>query len=106
MAVTDHDVKTVAHLARLVIADARLPEIVGELNRILEHMDVLQHVAIPSANSDVLAMPLHAQQNISLREDVIMPVQLQQSCSSFAPAFRDGFFLVPRLGTHADEGAE
>ncbi len=103
MAVTKHDVQAVAQLARLVIPDARLPEIVGELNRILQHMDVLQHVAIPFIAPDILAAPLHAQRNIPLRDDVNAPVQLQESRSSFAPAFRDGFFLVPRLGTHADE---
>lgn len=106
MAITEHDVQTVAQLARLVIADARLPEIVGELNRILQHMDVLQNAAIPSIASEVLMAPSQAQRSMPLRDDVNAPVQLQERRASFAPAFRDGFFLVPRLGTHADEADE
>lgn len=102
MAVTEQQVIAVAQLARLVINDAWRPEIVSQLNRILEHMDVLQSVVIPFIASDVNATPSHGQRPLPLREDVNTPVLLQATHSSFAPAFRDGFFLVPRLTTHAD----
>ena len=103
MAVTEQDVMAVAHLSRLVIDDARRPEIVNELNRILKHMDVLQSVAIPSIASVAHATPSHGQPQMPLREDVYTPVRLEAERASFAPALRDGFFLVPRLATHADE---
>ena len=103
MAVTEQDVTAVAQLSRLVIDDARRPEIVNELNRILEHMEVLQSVATPSVVSDVSATPVPGQRPMPWREDVNTPVLLQVERSSFAPAFRDEFFLVPRLATHTDE---
>jgi hypothetical protein len=32
-------------------------------------------------------------------------VGLERAPASFAPVWRDGFFLVPRLATHGDAGA-
>ncbi len=99
MSVTNEDVLHVAQLARLAIHEARLPVIVSELNGILRHIDALQQVALPDdhAAHDVEGMPLRA--------DDAPPVLLQRAREAFAPATRDGFFLVPRLATHGDAGA-
>jgi aspartyl-tRNA(Asn)/glutamyl-tRNA(Gln) amidotransferase subunit C len=40
-----------------------------------------------------------------LRADDAPPVVLQRAREAFAPATRDGFFLVPRLATHGEAGA-
>jgi aspartyl-tRNA(Asn)/glutamyl-tRNA(Gln) amidotransferase subunit C len=40
-----------------------------------------------------------------LRADDAPPVALRRARELFAPATRDGFFLVPRLATHGDAGA-
>jgi len=100
VAVTDADVRHIAALARLGVADERLPSLVGELNHILEHMAVLQQVV--TANVDAaaavgsLAMPL--------REDAGPQLPLARARDSFAPATKDGFLLVPRLATHTALG--
>jgi hypothetical protein len=39
---------------------------------------------------------------MSLRPDVGPPIRLARMPDEIAPAFRDGFFLVPRLATHED----
>ena len=99
MSVTPDDVRHVARLARVGLEEARIPSLVTELNGILGHMDVLQQV-------DVSAVPLTpADQAAPLRDDALPPEPLQRVRDAFAPAMRDGFFLVPRHATHGAAGA-
>jgi aspartyl-tRNA(Asn)/glutamyl-tRNA(Gln) amidotransferase subunit C len=101
MAVTFDDVRHIASLARLGVDDARLPALAAELNGILGHMDVLQRVDVsgvpPEYEVGVSAMPLRADDGAQY------PLAVPRE--SFAPAMRDGFFLVPRLATHEDPEA-
>lgn len=97
MSVTEQDVRNIAHLARLGIDDARLTAMVQELNGILAHMDALQRVDISES-----AMDLSPTHGMPLRADRSGSVPLTRGRDEFAPAFRDGFFLVPRLDTHSD----
>jgi aspartyl-tRNA(Asn)/glutamyl-tRNA(Gln) amidotransferase subunit C len=99
VSVSNDDVRHVAHLARLVIDDARLPALVDELNGILLHIDELQQAAIP-ADMSAEEVP-----GMALRADTDPPVPLQRRREAFGPSTRDGFFLVPRLATHGDAGA-
>jgi aspartyl-tRNA(Asn)/glutamyl-tRNA(Gln) amidotransferase subunit C len=99
VSITDADVRHIATLARLGLDDARIPALVAELNGILAHMDVLQRVALPPAEATDTgrAMPL--------REDVPTSSALERARESFAPAMRDGFFLVPRVASHGAASA-
>ena len=99
MSVTPDDVRHVARLARVGLTEARMPSLVSELNGILAHMDVLQQVDI-SGVAEVAA-----DVSAPLRDDVLPADTLQRARESFAPASRDGFFLVPRLATHGALGA-
>ena len=100
MAVSEDDVRHVASLARLGVDPARLPSLVRELNGILGHMEELEAVDTGGHASDVegtTATPM--------RSDVDgQPIPLVAPREAFAPAMRDGFFLVPRLETHEGEG--
>ena len=100
MAVTEQDVLHIAALARLGIPAERVGAIVGELNRILEHMAVLEEVDTksvdPAVSVGAVAMPL--------RRDDGPQLPLARSRDAFAPSIRDGFFIVPRLATHAALG--
>lgn len=99
MSVTPDDVRHVATLARLGIADAQVPALVQELNAILGHMEVLQQI-------DISSVPMTPADGAApLRDDALPSVPLQRTREAFAPAMRDGFFLVPRLATHGDLGA-
>jgi aspartyl-tRNA(Asn)/glutamyl-tRNA(Gln) amidotransferase subunit C len=98
VSVTDHDVRHIATLARLGLPEERIPVIVDELNRILEHMQVL--TAIPTR-------PEHLVTGISaggmpLRTDTGPALPLACPREAVAPVMRDGFFVVPRLATHED----
>ena len=99
MSVTNEDVLHVAQLARLAIDDTRLPGLVAELNGILQHIDALQQATIPAE------LGARAVEGMPLRDDSNPSVPLQRTREAFAPATRDGFFLVPRLATHGDAGA-
>jgi len=95
VAVSEQDVRHVAALARLGLADDRVQALVGELNGILAHMDVLQQVDIGGASLDP-----DATHGMRMRDDVPNPIALTRAREDFAPSMRDGFFLVPRLSTH------
>jgi aspartyl-tRNA(Asn)/glutamyl-tRNA(Gln) amidotransferase subunit C len=113
MAVSRDDVRHIARLARIGVADERLDTLVGELNGILAHMEVLQKVE--SAGAAAAADALRA--GMPLRADEGPSVKLERPLAAIAPATRaldgarmpavvDGFFLVPRLATHEDAGDE
>ncbi len=103
MSVTLKDVQHIAELARLSIGEEEAAGLMGQLNDILSHMDALSAVntegVTPASGVGAGGTPL--------RPDSGRPVPLQNPISSFAPEFRDGFFLVPRLATHetAEGGA-
>jgi aspartyl-tRNA(Asn)/glutamyl-tRNA(Gln) amidotransferase subunit C len=101
MAISGHDVRHVAALARLEIADERIDTLVRELNGILVHMEVLQQVEMSSADpqSADATVPTPSA-STALRPDEPRGQQLARARAEFAPAERDGFFLVPRLSTH------
>jgi aspartyl-tRNA(Asn)/glutamyl-tRNA(Gln) amidotransferase subunit C len=99
MPVTPDDVRHVARLARVGLEDAQIPRLVSELNGILAHMDLLQEV-------DIRNVPLSsADQSAPVRDDALPSEPLRRAREDFAPAMRDGFFLVPRLATHGSAGA-
>jgi aspartyl-tRNA(Asn)/glutamyl-tRNA(Gln) amidotransferase subunit C len=100
MAVTREDVLHIAELARLGIDAARGDELTKELSAILAHMEVLSQVDTASVptTSDV------EEGGTPLRPDVGVSPPMKGTLESFAPAMRDGFFIVPRLATHEDSG--
>ncbi len=98
MSVTVDDVRHIAALARLGLPPERIPSLVAELNRILEHMDVLQ--SVPS-RPDQRVTGVSAG-GMPLREDSGPQIPLGRTREDFAPVMRDGFFIVPRLSTHED----
>ena len=103
MSVTPDDVRHVARLARLGLDEAELPQLVDQLNGILGHMDVLQQVDVPQAIGKwQQRADGHA---LSRRDDALPSDALEREREDFAPAMRDGFFLVPRLATHEALGA-
>lgn len=101
MAVSESDVRHVATLARLAIESERLPSLVKELNGILEHMEVLSVVDTGGNLADGRGQIMAT----LMRTDVDgVSVPLAVPPEAFAPLTRDGFFLVPRLATHEDQG--
>ena len=100
MSVSERDVRHVAALARLGLDPGRVPALVRELNGILDHMDVLVR-AEPKDGETVTGVGAGG---MPLRADEGEPFELLRPREAFAPAMRDGFFLVPRLDTHVGRG--
>jgi aspartyl-tRNA(Asn)/glutamyl-tRNA(Gln) amidotransferase subunit C len=101
VAVSESDVLHVAALARLAIDPDRLPSLVAELNGILAHMEVLEAVEGGRGTWDVA----ETGSSTPMRDDTAgTPIPLSVPRESFAPQMKDGFFLVPRLATHEDQG--
>jgi len=102
MPVTVDDVRRIAELARLGITPERTRSLVAELNTILAHMEALSKVDTagvePTAGVGASGTPL--------RPDTGGPPKLERAPQAFAPAMRDGFFVVPRLSTHEAAEAE
>ena len=98
MAVSIDDVRHMAALARLGLTDERAASLVGELNGILAHMDVLAKVD----TADVEPVTGIGASGAPLREDIGPSQSLAHPIETFAPRFENGFFLVPRLATHED----
>ena len=100
MPIGPDDVRHVAALARLTVPEARVPELVSQLNGILSHMDALGQVD----TTGVRGTPGVGDEAMPLRPDAGEPIPLVHPLESFAPQMRDGFFLVPRLATHEGAG--
>jgi aspartyl-tRNA(Asn)/glutamyl-tRNA(Gln) amidotransferase subunit C len=96
VAVTIHDVRHVAALARLGLTDERAALLVREMNTILGHMDALSAVD----TSGVEAVAGVGAGGLPVRPDRGPPIPLARSLDAIAPSVRDGFILVPRLSTH------
>ena len=100
MAVTVDDVRHMADLARLGPDPERTRNLVTELNTILGHMEALAKVDTAGVEPTVGI----GASGTPLRADTGGPPRLVRAPLAFAPAMRDGFFVVPRLSTH--EAAE
>jgi aspartyl-tRNA(Asn)/glutamyl-tRNA(Gln) amidotransferase subunit C len=98
MAVTREDVLHIAQLARLGIDGERADQLTQELSAILAHMEVLSQVD----TSTVPATAGVGSGGTPLRPDASIAPPMVGTLESFAPAMRDGFFIVPRLATHED----
>lgn len=101
MAVNEDDVRHVANLARLGLDPARIPRIVYELNGILDHMEILR--SVDTDDVDPMAGP--PGESRLTRADEPSADPLLRTREEFAPASRDGFFLVPRLAAHEEAGS-
>jgi len=96
VSVSHDEVRHIASLARLGISEKDAERAARELSSILDHMQVLSRVDEErSASSDT-------ETGMTLRPDAGPPIPLLRAPAFFAPAMRDGFFLVPRLATHED----
>jgi len=87
------DVVKIARLAELAVDDADLPKLVEQLDAIVAY--VAQLDAVP-AEADIAPF-LPGPESVAWRADEVRPQSLTLPPGAMAPAFRDGFFVVPRL---------
>ncbi len=74
--------------------DEQLTELVEQMRRIVDYVATLGEVPAGEEAEPYQGGP----QSVGLRTDEPGPVPLARPPKELAPAFRDGFFVVPRLG--------
>jgi len=94
MSVTHDEVRKIARLAELDVAEEALPALAEQMSRILEY--VAQINAVPASEGVKPFIP--GPDAVRFRPDEAKPSGLAFGPAEFAPAFKDGFFLVPKLG--------
>ena len=93
MALDKSDVENIAHLARLAIDEADIPDYANNLSNILDL--VAQMDSVDTSDVVPMAHPLEAAQR--LREDVVTESNQREHFQEHAPAVEDGLFLVPKV---------
>lgn len=87
------DIEKIAHLARLGIDEADVPDYARELSNILGLVE--QMSAVDTAGVTPMAHPLDAHQR--LRDDVVTEQNQREQLQANAPQVDDGLFLVPQV---------
>jgi aspartyl-tRNA(Asn)/glutamyl-tRNA(Gln) amidotransferase subunit C len=87
------DVENIAHLARLAISEADIPEYARNLSSILALVE--QMGAVDTAGVAPMAHPLDAVQR--LREDAVTETDQREHFQAIAPAVEAGLYLVPKV---------
>ena len=93
MSVTRDDVLRIARLAELEVDEEALPGLVEELSRILDYVAQLSAATASEALRPFVPGP----DAIRFRPDEVKPWPLAFGPEKFAPAFKEGFFVVPKL---------
>jgi aspartyl-tRNA(Asn)/glutamyl-tRNA(Gln) amidotransferase subunit C len=98
--VSRDEARRIAALARLRFSDEELTRITAELNHILDHVEALRSVEDRAPGELV-----EADRPSTRGPAAEQPDTLRREVASFAPDWRDGFFVVPPLpGVHAEDG--
>lgn len=93
MAIPEHEVARIAHLARLRMPREAVPGYAAELSRILDF--VAQMEAVDTSGVTPMAHPLDGTQR--LREDRVSEPDRRSEYQRHAPAVENGLYLVPRV---------
>lgn len=84
-----------AELARLELEEDEAGELLDDLNGILEHMESLAEASAEPSEGSVEA---HRKGGAPLRDgEEAQPDAMAHPPGRMAPAWKDGFFVVPRL---------
>ena len=93
MALKSDDVRNIAQLARLHLADTEIERYAADLSSILDLVEQMQRVDTSAV--EPLANPLDAEQR--LRDDAITESDQRDKFQAIAPDVADGFYRVPKV---------
>ena len=94
MSLTDHDVKNIAHLARLALTEEQVPVYVDSLSKIFDF--VAQLNAADTASVEPMAHPLAGQVQ-RMRPDEVLDVDSHAKYQRNAPRVEADLYLVPKV---------
>jgi aspartyl-tRNA(Asn)/glutamyl-tRNA(Gln) amidotransferase subunit C len=101
MSVSRDEVLKIAQLAELEVDEDALPALSEQMSRILEYVAQLSTSA-----SETVKPFIPGPDALRFRPDEVKPSPLAFGPDKLAPAFKDGFFLVPKLGQFDDGAVE
>jgi aspartyl-tRNA(Asn)/glutamyl-tRNA(Gln) amidotransferase subunit C len=90
MKITRDEARHIADLAHLQFDDAALDRMAAEMSKILTYIDQLREVDVQQTAADLAG-------ETPLREDQSRPGIDRDSVARNAPAWRDGYFVVPKV---------
>lgn len=99
MTIGRDEILRIAQLAELDVPPQDAEALAAQIGRIVDYVAQLNDVPAGESAEPFLAGPT----SVTLRDDVPGSVPLVREIASFAPEFRDGLFLVPRLGSMEGE---
>jgi aspartyl-tRNA(Asn)/glutamyl-tRNA(Gln) amidotransferase subunit C len=99
MTIGANEVRHVARLAELAIAEADIPALAEQLEGIVAFVGQLSEIELSHDEQPVNVGP----DKVAMRADVVAPIPMTRGPGAIAPVFEQGFFVVPRLGGMADE---
>ena len=94
MSVTREDVLKIARLAELDVDEAALPVLTEQMSRILDFVAQISAVQASEGARPFVPGP----DAVRFRADEVRPWPLAFGPDRLAPAFKEGFFVVPKLG--------
>jgi len=94
MSVSREEVLRIAQLAELDVEEEAWPDLVAQMSRIIDY--VAQLSAVPANGGLRPFVP--GPDAIRFRADEVTPSGLAFGPDEFAPDFKEGFFVVPKLG--------
>lgn len=97
MSLSPDDVARIARLARVAIAPAESPEVLGRLNAVLGLVEEMRAVDTAGIEPMAHALDVHFAQGQRLREDRPSEPDRRALYQSVAPAVEEGLYLVPKV---------
>ncbi len=98
MTISRDEVLHIARLAEIAVDEAELATLVSQLNRIVDYVAQLEAAPDEGQGDDFLPGPAR----VALRDDRVRSEPLAHPPATLAPAWRDGYFVVPRLSAMED----
>ncbi|AFY59303.1 glutamyl-tRNA(Gln) and/or aspartyl-tRNA(Asn) amidotransferase, C subunit [Synechococcus sp. PCC 6312] len=95
---TDADVKKVAHLARLDLADSEIATLTTQLSAILDYVQQLDELEVSNIAPTTRAIEVS---NVT-RVDQLNPFPNRPGLLAIAPEAEDEFFRVPKILADAE----
>ena len=93
MSVDAAAVRRIAHLARIAVTEAEIPHLQGELNAILDFVELLSEVNVDGVEPMTSVTPMEMKK----RPDVINDGEIADDIVRNAPETVNHFFLVPKV---------
>jgi len=86
-------VRAIAHLARIEVAEAEEAALAAQLNGILAMVEQMQ--GVDTRGVEPMSHPQEVRQR--MREDLVTEVDQRELFQSIAPQVEDGLYLVPQV---------